>query len=299
MLNGRRISTNLETETFGHPLILLARTESTNDDARQLALKGLAEGATVVAEEQTAGRGRMGRRWLAPPATCLLASILFRPQITLSRIHVLTAVVALAAADAVLHVAGLEVALKWPNDLVLPATADASGHWRKVAGLLAEGALASDAATGQQSLEFAIVGIGINVNVPVSDLSSLAPSATSILAETGRETDREALLRQLLLGVERRMCALREGESPHDEWRARLVTLGSAVSALTAAGIQRGTAEDVDEDGALLLRTEDGILQRLTAADVTLLSPTSHDAGGEGNAATCNMKGHSQGRRML
>ncbi len=290
MLDGRRISANLETETFGHPLILLARTESTNDDVRQLALKGAAEGTTVVAEEQTAGRGRMGRRWLAPPGTCLLTSVLFRPQIPLSQVYILTAIVALAAADAIREVAGLEVALKWPNDLVLPATDVNDVHpgvrWRKLAGLLAEGAPTRGTAGAAPSLEFTIVGLGINVNVPAEALPGLAPDATSIMAETGDETDREVLLHQLLLGIERRTSASRRGESPRSEWKDRLATLGSTVSALTAAGIQHGRAEDVDESGALLLRTENGILHRLTAADVTLLSPPRYDVGGDGNADT-------------
>ena len=121
-----------------------------------------------------------------------------------------------------------------------------------------------------ERLDFVVVGIGINVNVPPEALPNLSPDATSILAETGREVERAALLAALLAGVEVRYARMRAGESPRAEWAARLATLGQPVEAITSDGTLVGVAEAVDEDGALLLRTSDGKLYRFLAGDVTL-----------------------------
>lgn len=254
-----RIQAVLTTRTFGCNLTLLSRTGSTNDVAKGLAAQNAPDGTVVLADEQTAGRGRMGRHWSAPPGTCILCSILFRPDLTLPQAQWLTMLCALAAADAVDQVAALPVSLKWPNDLIVE-----SQHWKKLAGVLTETGVMGE------RLEFVVVGIGINVNVAPRDLPSLAPDATSILAETGREVDRTTLLAALLAGVEARYARVQAGESPHVEWATRLATLGQSVEAITSGGTIAGVAESVDEGGALLLRTPDGELHRLLAGDVTL-----------------------------
>lgn len=213
----------------------------------------------MVAEEQTAGRGRLGRRWQVPPGTSLLCSILFRPQLTPAQAPRLTMLCSLAAADAVKKVAGMDVGIKWPNDLVVE-----SDGWRKLAGVLTETGMA-----GRQ-VDYVVVGIGLNVNVTREELTRLAPNATSLLAEAGREVDRNLLLAGLLAGIEERYGRMEEGEGPHGEWSRRLVTLGRRVEVTGGGGRIAGLAEGVDEDGALLLRTADGTLHRLLAGDVTL-----------------------------
>ena len=270
------IQSALTTQIFGRKLAVLPRTGSTNDVAKDLAAHGAPEGTVVVADEQTAGRGRLARRWLAPPCTCLLCSLLFRPDLPPIQAQRLTMLCSLAAADAIEQVAGLQVHLKWPNDLVVKSQIGKSqirksairnpqsAIWRKLAGILTE------TGTTGEHLDFAVVGIGVNVNVRPEALPTLAPDATSILAEVGCPVDRGALLVALLAGVERRYQALRAGESPHQEWAARLATLGQPVEVSTPGGMLAGVAESVDEDGALLLRLPDGGLQRLLAGDVTL-----------------------------
>lgn len=263
-MDKEQIESVLTTRIFGHNLVFLPRTTSTNDVARDLAVHGAPEGTVVVADEQTTGRGRMGRRWLASPGTCLLCSILFRPTMPPTQVAQLTMLCSLAAADALEHIAGLHVDLKWPNDLIVKIPNPQSITWKKLAGILTEtGAWGS-------GLEFAIVGIGINVNVAPEELPALAPDATSILAETGRATDRAVLLAALLAGVEQRYEALQAGANPQPEWAARLATLGQPVQAITPDKVLTGVAESVDEGGALLLRTSDGALHRLLAGDVTL-----------------------------
>jgi BirA family biotin operon repressor/biotin-[acetyl-CoA-carboxylase] ligase len=265
-LSQARIEAALTTKVFGRHLVILPRTDSTNAVAKALALEGAPEGTVVAADEQTAGRGRLGRRWFAPPGTCLLCSILFRPDLSPGQGHALTTLCTLAASDAVLAVSGLRAWLKWPNDLIIKSRDSGlhPAHWRKLAGVLTE--------TGMTDgrLEFVIVGIGINVNVCRDVLPTLAADATSILAEAGQGADRAVLLAALLAGVERRYDALQTGESPHEEWIARLATLGQPVRVTTSAGVTAGVAESVSEDGALLLRTPDGALHRLLAGDVTL-----------------------------
>ncbi len=241
---------------FGNRLFWLPTATSTNDVVRDLARQGAPEGTVVVADYQTAGRGRMGRRWVAPPGACLLCSLLFRPYP--DHVRDLPVLCALAAADAVEIVAEIPVSLKWPNDLVVVR----GEGWRKLGGLLAE----TEASGG--GVEFVVVGIGINVNVPPDFLPDLSPEATSILAETGRETDRERLLGVLLERVDLRYEQLRAGQRPLAEWAARLATLGRKVRLVTGEGEWRGVAEAVDEDGALLLRTPDGALRRVLVGDV-------------------------------
>jgi BirA family biotin operon repressor/biotin-[acetyl-CoA-carboxylase] ligase len=268
-LSKERIMAALTTEIFGRELVYLPSTGSTNDVAKDLATQGAPEGTVVLADVQTAGRGRMSRRWVAPPGTCLLCSILFRPDLPPAQAQRLTMLCSLAAADAVKQVAELPVALKWPNDLIVqsPISNLQSPAWRKLAGVLTETGV-----TGQR-LDFLVVGVGINANVEPAALPALAPDATSILAETGREVDRAVLLAALLAGVEARYARLRAGESPQVEWAARLATLGQSVEVSTSEGSLAGVAEAVDEDGALLLRTPDGLRHRLLAGDVTLARP--------------------------
>ncbi len=170
---------------LGRPYEHLGTTPST-----QLLLGPDApEGALVTAEEQTAGRGRLGRRWLAPTGTSLLCSLQLRPPVSPERLPELTGVAARACADAIAALTGLEPELKFPNDVLLDG--------RKVAGVLAEA-----------REERVVLGMGINVNVPPDALpADVGRPATSLLAETGSELDRAELLVEVLESLERRYDA--------------------------------------------------------------------------------------------
>ncbi|MGQ9595424.1 MAG: biotin--[acetyl-CoA-carboxylase] ligase [Anaerolineae bacterium] len=257
----------LATRVVGRNLHWYEAVDSTNTALLALAAEGAPDGTVAVAEYQTGGRGRGARRWWAPPRTCLLFSILFRsPFLLPAESHQLTMLCSLAACEAVEEVAGLTLALKWPNDLLLAG--------RKVGGILTEGAF-----TGAR-LAYAVVGVGLNVNVAFAapggeadaqDLAHLAEEATSLMHHLGQPVDRTALLQAILRRVDDRYHRLAEGERFHQEWSRRLATLGQRVRVQTGTETLLGVAEAVDEGGALLLRLEDGQVRRILAGDVTQL----------------------------
>jgi len=245
----------------GWDLRYFERVDSTNTALLEAGRQGAAEGLVYVADEQTAGRGRLDRNWVAPPGTCLLLSLLFRPPEPFTY-HAprLTMLCGMAMADAVETVSGIAVQLKWPNDLII--THD--GGWRKVAGML------SEIGSGVDNQPFLVVGIGLNVNVPLEWLPDLAPNATSLLVEGGREVERAALLDAFLARVEAYRAVLQAGTDVLDLWRQRLAWMGCAVRLHTPTGSVPGIAEDVDETGALWLRLPDGSRQSFSVGDVSL-----------------------------
>jgi BirA family transcriptional regulator, biotin operon repressor / biotin---[acetyl-CoA-carboxylase] ligase len=220
-----------------------ATLDSTNRRALDAARDGAADGLVVVAEAQTAGRGRLGRGWEAPPGSSLLVSVLLRPVGDPGRV-VMAAGVALAAA--VGEVTGVVAGLKWPNDLVVGD--------RKLAGVLAE-------AEG----EALVVGAGCNVNWD-SFPAELAATATACNLEAGGPVDRDALLDAFL---DRFADALGAGDAVVDDYRARLATLGRAVRVEHVRGDDLlGTAVGVTDDGALVVRDDGGRDHVVVAADV-------------------------------
>ncbi len=241
---------------IGREIVRLESAGSTNDVALERGRQGAAEGLVVTAEEQTAGRGRLGRRWLAPRGTSLQLSVLLRPPLPPSQIFVLTRMTALAVASALEAELGLQPVLKWPNDVLLNS--------KKCAGILIETALQGD------RLDYAVLGMGVNANFSMAAFPDLAPYATTLADELGRPVDRERLERALLTQLDDYNRRLRAGEDLFEEWKARLATLGREVRVATPGGEESGTAEGVDRDGALLLRKGEGLV-RLYAGDVTIL----------------------------
>jgi BirA family biotin operon repressor/biotin-[acetyl-CoA-carboxylase] ligase len=227
-----------------------ADIDSTNREAADLARAGAPEGVVVVAEHQTAGRGRLGRAWEAPPGSSLLVSVLLRPALDPARVHLASIAVALAAADACAEVAGVAPALKWPNDLMVDD--------RKLAGILAEVGFDRDAPA------WVVVGIGVNVNWPAELPPELADTATSANHVVGHEIDRERLFEVLLARLADRYAAL---DSVAAEYRERCATIGRDVRVELPDGHLTGRAVDVDDDGHLVVDTCTGV-RTVTAGDV-------------------------------
>lgn len=234
----------------GHPTERVALTGSTNDDARARARDGAAHGWTLVADAQTAGRGRAGRRWESPPGANLYVSFVLRPSLTPRDAPRVALAAGLAVADAVDRALGATRAtVKWPNDVRVDG--------RKVAGVLVEGGLRGDA------LAWVVVGVGVNVKGEAPE--AVRALATSVEAARGGEVSRAAVLADLCLAIERRVEALESGfDATRAELRRRCETLGRAVS---LAG-HEGVAEDIDDDGALLVRVASGALVTVHAGDV-------------------------------
>jgi BirA family biotin operon repressor/biotin-[acetyl-CoA-carboxylase] ligase len=250
------IKRGLPTRLIGRRVIVYPRIGSTNDEAKRLAEAGEPEGTLIIADEQTAGRGRLQRLWWAPAGTALLMSLIFRPDLAPHQAQRLTMLCSLAICEAIAGTTGLAPVVKWPNDVLL--------RGRKVCGILTELGFEGP------RLTYAVVGMGINVNVDFSGAGELASTATSLAQELGHEVSRLELLRAILVDIDERYTRLRTGKSPHAEWAARLATTGQRVVVTTPGEQLCGVAEGVDDDGALLLRDENGLLRRILAGDVTL-----------------------------
>lgn len=244
---------------FGRSFRYHDEIESTNLEAKKLAASGAPEGTVVVAERQSAGRGRLGRRWTSPAGKGLLFSVILRPPIGMADVHLLTIAAAVAACDAIDSTTGIKARIKWPNDLLVDD--------RKVGGILLE------VAGEQDAVDWVVVGLGVNVNTEYAELPvALRRTAVSLKTASGRTVDRSELLAQLLLTLETRYTdAVRTGFS---ETLARFRTLDylarRSVSVQTRRGPVAGTAVGIDEKGALLVQLAHHHVQRFHSGDVTL-----------------------------
>jgi len=234
-------------------MVRLGEVGSTNDVARALADAGVPEGAVVVADVQTQGRGRLGRVWLSPQGG-LWCSMLLRPPAR-SAWGRLSLAVGVAASEAIEATVPLRTGIRWPNDVVLGE--------RKACGILIEGAGGA-----------VVVGIGINVNVPVEKMpQEVAARATSLHLAAGHPVDRETVLRALLDRFARWHGLWTAGDDAVLEaWRRRDVTRRTRVVVDGPGPRVEGIAEGVDDDGALRVRLDSGVIQRVVAGDLTRLS---------------------------
>jgi BirA family biotin operon repressor/biotin-[acetyl-CoA-carboxylase] ligase len=249
----------LATRVFGRRLVCLASTGSTSNDAAALAREGAPEGAAVIADTQTAGRGRLGRTWASARGVNLYMSVLLRPNVPPAAAPQLSLVAGLAVARS-LEGEGLDPRIKWPNDVLLDG--------RKVCGILTELEAEAD------RVAFVVVGIGVNLNSRLDHFPpELHDKATSVLLATGRMVSRAAFTARLLAELER--CYGRYIEAGFgvlaDDWNARSALTGRTV---TVAGAAReavtGRCTGIDADGALLVAGGAGV-HRVLAGDVTIV----------------------------
>ena len=269
----------LETQVFGigDKLVYLPEVDSTNTRAMQLALSGAKEGTVVLADTQTAGKGRMGRPWLDIPQDDILLSIVLHPRFPA---HYIVEFAALAVVQAIQATSQLAAEIKWPNDVLIDN--------RKVSGMIIE---TSRAADGQL---IAILGIGVNANGSIQqwldnlqDRASLLSAATT-LETVGEHVNRELFIAHLLKSLEADYLALQqeasnasasapaEQSASHllwERWRNQLSTLGRTVEVNMGNTTVRGIAEDVNMDGELLLRRDSGELTVITLGDVGYPTP--------------------------
>ncbi len=257
LLSEDLVKAGLNTKFVGRTVISHPSLESTNAEAKKIA--PTAENGTVLlAEVQTTGRGRMERAWHSPKGGVWM-SVILKPKIPPALAFRVNSAASVAVARALEGLYGLGVGIKWPNDLMVGE--------KKVCGILTEIGAEMD------SLEYAVVGIGINANL---DLDSFPEDwkATSISGELGRKVSRAKLVQRVLEEMER---ACEEISASFDrvmgEWSARSATLGRRVKIITRSGEFEGRAEALEADGALLVRRDDGIGERVLAGDCVHLRP--------------------------
>ncbi len=241
----------LQEKLGDRPFRFYPKVGSTNDQAREWLINGAPIGACVVADQQTQGRGRMGRTWETPPNSAIALSVILNPpQEALSQVMMLGA---LAVAETLAALGAADVGIKWPNDVLL--------NGLKVCGVLAE------SEWHEQALRGVILGIGLNVRVNFSG-SPLAYTATSIETELGHAVDRIDVLATLLGRIDAWSAQLGSG-ALYEAWRARLITLGDRVSVSYGIHTYEGMAVNVLADGALVIEDSNGTRHTIYAGDVS------------------------------
>ena len=259
LLSEAGIIAALRTPLIGRKLVYLASCTSTMNLASREAAHGAPDGAVVLADAQTAGRGRLGRAWVSPPGQALYLSVILRPNP--ERLLAVNMAATLAIVYALRDACGLPVRVKWPNDIL--------SRGRKLAGVLID----ADVTPGAAQV---IAGIGLNLSLDPAAHPEIAAIATSVQHELGHPVAPIPVLAALLEQFEWLYLRAQAGASLLEEWRAALDTLGRQVTVTYAAyagghrGVERGLAYDVDEDGSLLLRRDDGSTARVVAGEVTL-----------------------------
>lgn len=234
------------------PVYRISAVDSTNRLIRDLAAEGVAPGLAVVAEHQTAGRGKGKRFWFSEPGKGFALSLLLRPTRPVEEVSQLTLVLGVAVAEAIVQATGVAAELKWPNDILVDG--------RKLCGILCELVL-----TPEGDMAHVIAGIGLNVNVAASDFPPVLENiATSLAIEAGRAIDAEAVLSAVLVSVERWMKRWEdEGFDPiRQAWIARSCTIGREISFDAGEARCRGVATDLGPDGSLSIRDGSGSLHR-------------------------------------
>jgi BirA family biotin operon repressor/biotin-[acetyl-CoA-carboxylase] ligase len=252
------IKQGLRTKVVGKEIHLYPEVASTNTLAMEMAAQGATEGAVVISEMQTGGKGRLGRKWLSPKGNLYL-SVILRPDIPIYKAPLITLMGAVAVASAVRAACEVEAAIKWPNDIYL------SG--KKVGGLLTE------MSAEQDRIRHVVLGIGLDVNMKLDALPDDIQLLTTTLAvETGNKVNRTSLLRQILIELERWYEAfLRNDADVLKEWERLNMTLGNRVAVSGHGGTLEGRAQAIDGEGRLIIKLDDGTSRTVAAGDVTIL----------------------------
>ncbi len=249
-----QIKNLLNTRFIGRQLHYYPHLSTTMDTARELVKKGASEGTVVIAGTQTAGKGRIGRTWFSPEGS-LAMSVILKPP--LKNLPQLVMIASLAVVGAIKHISGLDASIKWPNDVMIKG--------KKVCGILIENEVA------EGKVNYADIGIGINVNFNPMDLPEISDMATGLSHESGKEISVVQLAAKLMDELERLYLAARDGAAIHNEWRQNMETLGKRIKVDTGKTIEHGTAEEVTETGNLIVRRGDGTLIEIVAGDVTVI----------------------------
>ena len=257
-MNEEEIRPYILTQIFGKKIFAFDVLDSTNVKAKSLALDNVAEGTVVIADNQTAGKGRLGRTWNSEAGKNLTFSVIIRPRISPQHLGILSLYAGVSVARAISQLSNKTVHCKWPNDVLL--------NKKKVCGIL------SESVTSNGSITAVIIGIGININQRKFS-SELHGKATSFAIETGREIDRRTILAEILQELETGYADIRSGsfDTILRQWTEYSSFIGQPVSIDQHGTIVRGIASHVADDGGLVIRTN-GKEVKILAGDVTITS---------------------------
>lgn len=258
-LVGDDIAAQLESSRIiGHNVQVYRETSSTNELADRLARGGAAEGTVIMAERQTAGKGRMGRQWICPGNRSLLFSLILRPVMRPTEVARLTLLAACSVSKALRNLTNARLQIKWPNDV----------HFedRKLAGILTE--MRAD----MDQVEYVIVGIGVNIlHQPEDFPPEIRDTATSLIQIAGTLPPRSTIAARILDQIDRDLTFTRTHgfEQCLDEWKSMSCTLGRWIDLRVGSNVYSGQAERIDESGALWIRGESGKLMQFNGGEVT------------------------------
>lgn len=258
-LFSQEILSRLQTKWLGHNICYRDSVDSSNNLAKMLANEGCDNGLLVVAEEQDAGKGRLSRGWISPYAKGIWFSVVLKPPFLPQEASKCTLLAAVAVVKAVNKIAGVRAAIKWPNDILLMG--------RKLVGILTE----MNAEFGH--INYVVIGIGINTNTLPEDYpEEVRPLAVSVAEAAVEPFTRVELLCDVLKNMEELYeLAVTEGfEAVFEQWRKYSCTLGQQVKVIAPDVTYFGTAEDIDEQGLLIVKREDGSYEKVVAGDVSI-----------------------------
>ena len=246
----------LDSSVIGNKIYAYRQLDSTNDVAYRLAMSGEKEGAVVISEYQTKGRGRLGRKWISPKNKGAYFSLILRPDILAKDVSTITAFVSLGVTKAIRDATGLPATIKWPNDIFIKR--------KKVSGILIESSAESD------KVNFIVAGIGININ---TEKDMLPKEATSLAIERKKEILRVDFVKSVLKTLDIYYRIFRNGGISEimEEYKNFLGILDTRVQINYHNKLISGYAVDVDSDGALVLRLDTGLQVKILAGDVLML----------------------------
>lgn len=263
ILSKSEIASRLHTKWAGRKLYYLESTGSTNTDAKRLAEEGEPHGTTIVANMQTAGKGRRGRTWQSPAGANTYFTILLKPDFSPDKASMLTLVMALSVAEAIEEITGLKADIKWPNDIVV--------HKKKVVGMLTEMSTTPE----MDEIQYVVIGVGTNVNYdsPENFPEELRPTATSLRIEAGHLINRAALTERMLARFEVNYEKFEETldlSGLMDSYEKHLINVGAQVRVLDPAGEYTGISRGINAVGELLVEKENGETINVYAGEVSV-----------------------------
>lgn len=265
LLSPDEVCPGLLSKVFGQNQYFYYReVDSTNNRARVLASEGYPEGTIVVAETQTAGRGRRGRSWYSPDSQGIYVSLILRPTLPLKEISRISLLAAVAVAETLETELNLPARIKWPNDILVNS--------KKICGIL------SEAVTDTDGIEYVVIGIGININNQEQEFpGDFRTAATSARAEYERACSRVQVLRGLLASFERHYLNLLNGNFTQtlEKGRSLSMVIGQKLRLDTINGFVEGQAIDIDDNGFLLVRDQSGIIHTIMSGEITIMPASS------------------------